>query len=323
TSIWPLQADQLVVSFLTTSYYGTYVSGTYIANRQRSGVWGDAIPAPARQGWFNWFAVLPWPFMRGVYLPGTDVVLRYHATRIYAKDGNPLTVDGTIVFRLGHDLRYFVETFNVLGKGSNLAADKEISYIWDRQPETGEVKTHTYRSCGLAQVVLDDTETLVWETIRRVAEKMSFEDIRGDTAAFEKKVILLLAEPESAFVSSGMLRRSTDAAGNPIGIASPAIRDNGIDFNFEDVTPMNKEFFDSLSRPATGLNEGLGEGNRIARIAKMAKVSGEEVIRNDSLRKAGDLTIIAAGDTLSAVVGGLLKKQPGRNPGRGQQQNNP
>jgi hypothetical protein len=298
TSVYVIPPDKMLVSILFGTYRCTYVSGTYARNV-------PTLPAGIIRGLFGLdLVILLWPIWRGIYFPTTTVVLRYHAARIYTKDGIPVNMDATIVFQLGPPLADFIETFNVFGHGDDLAREEDIEYLVDRKPDTGEVMSKSYRNPCLAQVILNSTDNLVLETLRRVASSRKWEEIRKDIPLFERDVKYELAAPESAFIASGMLERRLDDTLN--AYPGPSVRADRIDVVFEDVTPINQDFFDSLSAPATGKNRGIGEGNRIKETAKLAKISGKELVRNETARQADELNIIAAGDTLTAVVGGLI-----------------
>lgn len=309
TSLYVIPADKMLMSLFIGTYRGVYVPGTYVQSH-------GGLRKDARRGnvpFFRDIVILLWPFWRGVYFPRTNVVLRYHAGQVYTKDGIPVVMDSTIVFELDAHLREFIEEFNVLGRGDDLALEEKIDYPYQKNLETGTTEMRQYTSPCLARVVLDDTTDLVHEVLRKVAAGYSWEKLRSKIKDFEQKVRLELAAPESRFAKAGMLRLTQNAAGRNVDAFGPAVRDQGIDINFEDVMPADEEFRKSLSAPETGKNQGQGEGNRIQEITTRTGLSSTEVIRNETVRQVNELNVIAAGDTFSAVVGGLLV---GRKPPR-------
>lgn len=299
TSVYMIDADKMLISIFFGSYKGVYVSGTYLENTPPRKRGCDYLPAH-----FFDFVALLWPLWQPVFIPSTPVKLRYHAGRIYTEDGIPVRLDVTIIFQLDACLSDFIETFNVIGKGYDLAREEDITYMVDRDMETGEITTRKYKQACLAQIILDDTTNLVHETLRRAAADLEWNNIRKEIHGFENEVKWYLAAPESLFARSGMLKR---IPGVHHGVKTgKAVRVDGFDIQFEDIVPMDNTFFQSLSAPETGRRRGEEEGNRIKAIQEATHLSSEEVIRNETLRGVQEVNVIAAGDTLTAMVGGLI-----------------
>lgn len=307
TSVYVLPADKMLLSLFLGDYRGVYVPSAYLTAH------GGLLKKDARRGsipGFEDIVILLWPFWNGIFFPRTNVVLRYHASQVYSEDGIPVIINITIVFELDPSLREFIEEFNVLGKGADLAQEDRIEFPYKRDLESGTMEMRQYTSPCLAQVVLDDTTDLVHEVVRKVAAQYPWAKLRSEIKNFEETVRRELAAPESRFAKAGMLCLPIHAAG-PASTFGPTVREHGIDINIEDVVPVDADFLKSLSAPATGKNRGREEGNRIKAIQARTGLSGEEVMRNETVRQAAELNIIAAGDTLSAVVGGLIT---GRKP---------
>lgn len=306
TSVYVIPADKVLATFNVSTYTGVVVSGTY---EQQNGLRKDA-----RRGnvpFFPDITIQPWPIWHGVYFPTTNVVLKYHSSRVYTKDGIPVLMDGTIVFELDAYLAAFISEFNVLSTGENdVSRAESISFVYEKNPENGEKTMHYYNGPCLAQIVLDDTTDAVHEASRKVASEFNWKELTSHVEEFERRMIAVLAAPESRFAKAGMLIQRANAAGELEGHAGPSVRPDGIDINFEDVVPADPEFLNSLSAPAAGQNRGEAEGNRMRAITAATGMASKEIMRNETVRAAEELNIIAAGDTLSAVVGGLIA---GRN----------
>jgi len=319
TSVYEIPANKMLASFFISTYQGAYVSGTF---ENQYGLIKDA-----RRGnipFFRDWLFLLWPFWRVRIFPLTNVVLKYHASRVYSQEGIPFRLDGTIVSELDPALARFVSEFDVLSEGTDLTRKEIVRFIYDKEPATGAITYHEYDGSCLAQTVLNDTTDAFHEACRRVAAQFPWDELVQKTHEFEEAMRLELAAPESRFAKAGMLLQYVDpVTGTTRGISGHSVRLDGFDINVEDVAPMNEDFTKALSQPEIGRKEGIGEakrraaigigeGKRMRAITRRTGLTSQELAYNESMREAEELNIIAAGDTLSAVVGGLIagRKSP-------------
>lgn len=317
TSIRIMSPDKIMASVFLGSYQGTHVSRRYYARHRHS---------PHFEGRRAWWGldiiILPWPIWRTVFLPATNLVLRHHGTRIYTKNNVPIRLDVTISFNLGTNLEPFIEAFNVFGKGRDLAYDMDVQYPYNRDPETGEERYRTYRSSCLAQLLLNDLLDVIDEAVRHVASQSTFTALKGDIPTFETSVRYRLATPESRFSIGGLLERLPDPDQQD-AVTGASLQAGTFDINITNLEPEDENYRQSLPAPEAGRLRGQGEGNRIRETSKRAKITGRELVRNETLREVDEVVVIAAPDSLSAAVGGLLAGRGGQRQPQTPPQQNP
>ncbi|MEX1111972.1 MAG: hypothetical protein WEC84_00770 [Candidatus Andersenbacteria bacterium] len=303
TSVWIVPADKYLVSFFLRDYSKVYAPQDYLKQQPRMDWKG------ATSGWFGSnVVILLYPLWEGIYFPTTTIVLQYHAARIYTKDGVPIFVSCTLIIQLDPKLDNFVRVFNVFGKGYDLAREERISYRIDRDQETGEIKEAKYDKptpC-IAGTMLASTQDLLLETIRRTASTMTWKDISGNIPKFEHRIRYALADPNSAFARAEILVRQPGDDEN--AYEGPAAQRNGVDITIPDVTPMDKDFLNSLAIPEIEKRKGEGEANRINAIREqVVKPGGREVFRNETLRAIDSVDIFATNESANAIIGRLLQ----------------
>lgn len=251
-----------------------------------------------------------WPFWRGVYLPSTSTILKYQGTEIWTKNNIEVGFTATITFELATDLQAFVKTFNVLGRGRDLAREEEIGYIFKEDPTTGEKTIRHYKAPCLSQIIVQETDALVQNAFIDVAGELTFNQMtnRDGTASkiFEGKLRHYLAEPRARFARAKILQRVDGVEDD--AITGPAVDWDSFDINISRIVPKDEKSRDALSAPERGRLEGEGEGNRIKEIADKSKLEPEEIIRNETLQKIDNVTVVAAPDSLQGSFERLIGK---------------
>ncbi|MEX0649705.1 MAG: hypothetical protein WD200_01775 [Candidatus Andersenbacteria bacterium] len=316
TGVWQWESDMYLATFIFGDYRHVYVPAEYA---EKHGLNKDA-----RLGilGFN-IAVLVPPFASGVYFPTTDIQLRYRPTEVYDKDMLPLVLRVTITIRLDARLDLFIRRINVLGLGKNLAEKRPTTYRSSYDPVTGEEKRVSYdtdQPC-ITRAILDATEDVVWENVRKVACQSKFTNIAGRLADFERLLGLELAEEESVFAQAGILVRSKTNFNRAFNGPSVLSR-NGVDIIVTQVLTDNPEYLKALALPGIRRNEGKAEGLRVAEISRRTGVSADQVLGYEALKQAETFNIFAAGDGVVDILAPLARMARGQRT-TGKQDNPP
>ncbi|TSC71945.1 MAG: hypothetical protein G01um101438_831 [Parcubacteria group bacterium Gr01-1014_38] len=338
TSLYFIEADEMIAFYLFGTYWNTYVNGTYYelhrtycesTGKGKTGVFGLDV------------VILLWPFWLPLRLPTSTVHILVRIGRVFTKNvpGAPrvrLRADTTILFRLAPDVRRFVQTFRLGRAGQNLAEEVEMP------DATGK----THRESRVALGIQEEVQETVLEAVRTAASRFTWgggeDEIVHDKTALEDDVLRVLSEGESIFVQSGMLQRIEKGwhtlgrralEGDPNLRPQPGPTLLNIDFNIEEIAPepipeKASPLEEAIDKPMIALLEanadehrGDGEGRRLRKIADRTDTDGSEVFAGHMLREAKtNVRLVVVGEALMNVVRGIFRTRGGprrRRGGRG------
>lgn len=333
TSIYLVDADKMLTVFFLQSYRWTYLPSAFADSTNERG--GIMIDYPkARRGLLGSNVVVAlWPLWSVVYTPLTSIELRVHATRVYTKDKGktspslPIQAKITIVVLLAPDLRDFFHTFNVLGKGMDLASDCVIhDNLWE--PNQQNPRAHTYRGPVIAAIMLRTLESVILEATRKTGSQFPWRgkgSIKENKQDWEDALRFELANPESMFARGGILVQDRDpVTGVETALHGNAVRE--IDFNIEDIDVEDAVARAALSRPMIETLEaeaqerkGVGEGRRIKKIVAetsrkdaagnvVNQLTPGQVLKADVAKNIKEVTGVTIGKTLFDALGKFIGK---------------
>jgi regulator of protease activity HflC (stomatin/prohibitin superfamily) len=332
TSVYVLEADEMLVSILFGEYRATYVSGTQTdAVITRNGRPTTLRTLGAQEGLAGFgIAILPWPFWHAVRFPTTLITLRIHARTIYTKTGRgspsvPVTILITVNIRLAPNLASFVQTFNVLGKGSNLAGDCTVhDNLW-KPEQTGEYKgAHEYPGHIITQMIQDAGADAIIEAIRTVGARYTWqsnkEDIRSHKKEFEDQVRKELGSEESPFNQAGLITKTGD-----LGPSAISFDVNMVDVTIEDAVAhaaLGAPLAATLQAEATviksrgdakaEINKREAQGKGIKKASQESNVAPQQILAAETVDRIEELKLFSAGapilESLGTLLGGLASK---------------
>lgn len=322
TSVYIIPADKMLAMFFLESYLGTYLPSRFAESRDENGQQMIDYPMAHRGLWGSSIVIRLWPFWHGVYIPQTSIELKLHATRVYTKDKGktspslPIQAKASVVVLLAPDLRDFFHTFNVLGKGVDLATDCVIhDNLW--KPNQEDKQAHTYRGPVIAAIMLRALESVILEATRKTGSRFPWRgtgNIKENKQDWEEALRQELARPESMMTRGGILVRHPDPRTGTAQLGN-AVR--AVDINIEDVDVEGEEARKALDRPMIETLEaeaqerkGDGEGRRIAKIIEKSgkTLTAREVLHADVAKGVKEVNAGVIGKSLMDAIGRIVGK---------------
>jgi hypothetical protein len=312
TSFYIQEADKMYyVLLLYNHYVGTFISSGFAEIKDEQGRSMDEDPYNGVESLFI-FAL--WPLYNVVALPTTVIRVDFNLKNVFTKDDVPVIVNVNLVIRLSSNPRLFIHATNVLGKGSDLAEDVVVE-VWSNGevPHTsGEARPlWTYANPELARILISEWTAIIQEVTRTVAKLFPFygrDDIKSFVPLLERRIKQRLSVFESPLQQAGVLRLIPTNNDGSIPDIKPEV---GISVISVDVNTSVDLVSDELRADLNKPLQGEMEGQRLKRLADQSGIPASEIRGWESLDRVEDVTVVAAEDSLSAILGGLIGKGKG------------